>query len=272
VTDTATNEKVWDIVTNPEAIAVNQAWAGHPGFLAFEVDAASNSTDGSGLFAWAVDCDASATDQLGWAAEFAFPRAGSVFAGAGGVSQLCQGGLCLDAASPSELVLSPRDAGSSTQAFDLAEGVAEGVAGPVTQGGQCVDVFNFEGPVVELYDCNGGSNQAFALDAGAGTISSGGGKCLAGRSASPSGGSEVVQVWAKPLAGGAVAALVLSNAAVGSAPVSVQLPFGALGIADGANVVVRDVWARSDVGTFIGAFDAPPVAPHDSLFYVLTPN
>jgi hypothetical protein len=32
------NAKVWPIVANTEAVAINQAWAGHPGFLAAQSD------------------------------------------------------------------------------------------------------------------------------------------------------------------------------------------------------------------------------------------
>ena len=33
VSDDAANDAVWGIVSNTEAIAINQAWAGHPGRL-----------------------------------------------------------------------------------------------------------------------------------------------------------------------------------------------------------------------------------------------
>jgi len=33
VNNEATTDKIWDIITNKEAIAINQAWAGHPGRL-----------------------------------------------------------------------------------------------------------------------------------------------------------------------------------------------------------------------------------------------
>merc|ERR1712190_606505 len=33
ITDSAAVDGIWDIVSNKEAIAVNQAWAGHPGRL-----------------------------------------------------------------------------------------------------------------------------------------------------------------------------------------------------------------------------------------------
>merc|ERR1719350_168440 len=29
-------DRVWEVIANPEAIAINQAWAGHPGWMALE--------------------------------------------------------------------------------------------------------------------------------------------------------------------------------------------------------------------------------------------
>ena len=41
LTDDTTVDKVWDIITNSEAIAVNKAWAGHPGTLVKNTTAAN---------------------------------------------------------------------------------------------------------------------------------------------------------------------------------------------------------------------------------------
>jgi hypothetical protein len=59
----------WDIITNPEIIAVNQQFVGHPGMLVDQYypvpgeDGPSNST-----YAWALPCDGSA-QQAGWVAD-----------------------------------------------------------------------------------------------------------------------------------------------------------------------------------------------------------
>eukprot|EP01059_Diplonema_ambulator_P031668 TRINITY_DN588_c0_g2_i3.p1 TRINITY_DN588_c0_g2~~TRINITY_DN588_c0_g2_i3.p1 ORF type:complete len:415 (+),score=162.67 TRINITY_DN588_c0_g2_i3:48-1292(+) len=44
VTNEDTTDRVWDIISNTEAIAVNQAWAGHPGRLVHSVGGSSPTT------------------------------------------------------------------------------------------------------------------------------------------------------------------------------------------------------------------------------------
>ena len=47
LTNETTLEAVWGVVSNSEAIAVNQAWAGHPGML-LNLTTADNNADGPG--------------------------------------------------------------------------------------------------------------------------------------------------------------------------------------------------------------------------------
>jgi alpha-galactosidase len=70
------------------------------------------------------------------------------------------------------------------------------------------------------------------------------------------------QVWAKPLQNGDVA-IVLFNAADKGA-LTVSADFAALGVGWGpqTRVKLRDLWARQDLGVFVGAYNAT-VAPHD---------
>jgi len=51
VTDADRMESVWDVISNREAIAVNQAWAGHPGRLVRSV--VGDGGDGGGVQVWA---------------------------------------------------------------------------------------------------------------------------------------------------------------------------------------------------------------------------
>jgi len=76
-----------------------------------------------------------------------------------------------------------------------------------------------------------------------------------------------LQYWAKPLANGAAALLVINTNASHAQPARIDLSkiFGLSG-----KVKVRDVWAHADKGTASGAL-AATVPPYDSLFYVLTP-
>merc|ERR1712061_342460 len=55
VNNEETTDKVWDIITNKEAIAVNQAWAGHPGRFVKGVKSTegANSNNHPGMQIWA---------------------------------------------------------------------------------------------------------------------------------------------------------------------------------------------------------------------------
>jgi alpha-galactosidase len=72
------------------------------------------------------------------------------------------------------------------------------------------------------------------------------------------------EVWARPLAGGAVAVVLLNR---GDAPVRIKVGWGELGLAQNAGLVaspqfaVRDLWSRRDLGTIRDGYSAE-VAPH----------
>lgn len=63
--------RVWDVITNRYALAVNQNWAGHAGRLVYSWDPPppvlwSGAGSTSYLFLWAVPCDDFADDQTGF--------------------------------------------------------------------------------------------------------------------------------------------------------------------------------------------------------------
>ena len=91
------------------------------------------------------------------------------------------------------------------------------------------------------------------------------------------------QVWSKPQAGGAVAVLLvaraLSSRESGNMELSLRLSnfvgaaaAGSAGDAAG-NVTVRDIWQQKDLGQHSRGtvLRFPSVAPHDSIFLLLTP-
>lgn len=71
------------------------------------------------------------------------------------------------------------------------------------------------------------------------------------------------ECWARPLADGSVAALLLNR---GSAVGDVSCSFAELGLPtpNGA-AAVRDLWARADLGSFTGSFTARGLRPHASM-------
>ena len=71
------------------------------------------------------------------------------------------------------------------------------------------------------------------------------------------------ECWARPLADGSVAALLLNRA---PAPGNVTCTWAQLGLpAPAAPARVRDLWARADLGAFSGGFTAAGLRAHASM-------
>ena len=123
-----------------------------------------------------------------------------------------------------------------------------------------MDVYNFDGPVVETYNCNGGTNQKWVYDSNTHTIKNGK-KCL---SASEGG---QLEVWAGKLSDDSYAVILLNRGGVKSEMIArwkeIGLPAG--------DAMVRDIWARKDIGVFTDSFTAT-VDSHSSYFLKITPQ
>lgn len=61
--DEARRSRVWEVITNRDAIAVNQAWVGDAGRLVYSWDP---SDAGQPLYLWSEFCDAFSDEQNGW--------------------------------------------------------------------------------------------------------------------------------------------------------------------------------------------------------------
>jgi len=249
--DEATTDKVWDIITNREAIAINQAWAGHPGRQIKAWSPTAPVKLGNKIYA--VPCDKTDMTQKGW----------SYDAQAKAVKG--PGGKCLDAngAGSDALLLNTCD-GSSLQQYTIGD---DGTINSVSKQGKCVDIWAGHGlpggPGTSLYGCHGADNEKFSFEAN-GTLSSQGQLCLAGREANPSTSS--LELWAKPLGGGKVAAFVLNN------DKNVTASFGVSEVMPSSNKVsVRDVWARKDLGDAEGSITVT-LGERDSALLVLAPK
>lgn len=77
----------------------------------------------------------------------------------------------------------------------------------------------------------------------------------------------MVQLWAKPQLGGAVAALVINNS---PKTASFDVNFKVLNVS-GGTAMVRDIWKQRDLGKFQNHMLAR-VAPYDSAFLHITPS
>jgi alpha-galactosidase len=125
---------------------------------------------------------------------------------------------------------------------------------------KCLDVYNLEGPVVQTFSCHGGSNQKWVYDSEAHTLKNGN-KCLSA--------SEGVQleVWAGKLSDDSYAVILLNRGGVKSKMIArwkeIGLPAG--------DAKVRDIWARKDLGVFTDSFTTT-VDSHSSYFLKITPQ
>jgi alpha-galactosidase len=69
------------------------------------------------------------------------------------------------------------------------------------------------------------------------------------------------QVWMRDLASGDVA-VVLYNVGSGQAALAFTLGLSDVGFSSSTVVLVRDLFARQNVGTFVGTYTSPPVPPN----------
>lgn len=126
-----------------------------------------------------------------------------------------------------------------------------------------MDVFNFAGPNVDAYTCNKQDNQAWTWSSTDGTFrSKHDSRCLTTLSE--------LEVWAGPLKDGSQAVLLLNRKSSGSEPITVQ--WTDIGFPADHSAVVRDLWARNDLGTFTGNYTSPNIDPHASMMLKVTPT
>ena len=125
----------------------------------------------------------------------------------------------------------------------------------------CIDVYDHHGPVVQTYQCNGGTNQKWVYDSNTHTIKNGQ-KCL-----SPTNGMESLEVWAGLLSDNSYAVMLLNRGAQKNEMIA---RWNEIGLPAGKSVV-RDLFARKDLGEFTDSFTAT-VEPHSSFLLKITPK
>lgn len=79
-----------------------------------------------------------------------------------------------------------------------------------------------------------------------------------------------LEVWAGPLSDGAQAVLLFNRGNVGSEPITVK--WTDIQLSAGQAAVVRDLWARQDLGTFTGSYTSPNIAAHSVMLLTVTPT
>ena len=125
----------------------------------------------------------------------------------------------------------------------------------------CIDVFDSHGPSVQTYQCNGGSNQKWEYDSSLQTLKNGN-KCL-----SPSTGLESLEIWAVKLSDNSYAVMLLNR---GKRKEKMIARWNEIGLPEG-EAFVRDLWARKDLGVYTNYFSAI-VDSHSSYLLKIIPK
>ncbi len=112
-----------------------------------------------------------------------------------------------------------------------------------------LDVYNYIGPSVDTYPCNKQVSQNWIWNATDGSlISKHTGQCLTVR--------PELEVWAGPLSGGSQAVVLLNRGDSDNEQITVQ--WTDIGFSVDNPALVRDLWARKDIGVFTGNYTSPP--------------
>lgn len=253
--------------SNAEAIAVNQDPLASPARRIVGGDLAYPSCSGSGEMAvvTAQVCAAGSAAQQ-W----------DVDAATGAVSSRAFPGGVMDAlacgtADGTPVLLYPSDAGGGT-CGGRNQAWSWGPNSTLRNGfsGACLDVYDFKGPVVDTWACNGGTNQRFTRAAD-GSISSADGLCLTAQPPADT----CTNVWGRTLSKGAWALGFVNNGPNAAHITCDSSCFEAMGVtAATTGLVVRDLWAHADVAHLKQpfSFSAPVNGSGFAALFKLTPE
>ncbi|CAF4047687.1 unnamed protein product, partial [Rotaria sordida] len=77
-----------------------------------------------------------------------------------------------------------------------------------------------------------------------------------------------LEIWAGPLSDGSQAVLLFNRVDSGSEPITVK--WSDIGFPINQSDVVRDLWARKDLGTFTGSYTSPNIDHHAVMMLKIT--
>jgi alpha-galactosidase len=300
--DSARMDRSWPLISNAEVLAVNQAWAGHPGRLVKAWTPASPPTQHFAVSAdlhscqtgWSFDTSTGqvALNQSDCSTEICgcltVPPASATHPplcpAHGGSTMHTNGSYCDDAT----LTLQPCDASDVAQRFTFTGSsstpgfLSSNLSGTplfvrpmpwwqaagVSLTTQWQHVFfshgSFASCNTSLPSCSPAVFSQSLPNEFAGAT------CI---NASPTfSDAEALLLWAKPLPNDTVAALLVNNHHQNTyTDVAVATREVGLPVAEGQEVHVRDLWARKDLGSSHGGALRLDVPPRDSHFVLLSP-
>ena len=116
-----------------------------------------------------------------------------------------------------------------------------------------MDVYGYDGPATNTFVCDGQNNQIWIWNATDGTVrNKHRGDCLTI--------PLELEVWAGPLSGGSQAVVLLNRGDTGNEQVTVK--WTDIGFPNDHPALVRDLWARKDLGIFTGNYTSPNIDSH----------
>ena len=125
-----------------------------------------------------------------------------------------------------------------------------------------IALFNHVGPHAIASSCDIQDDQAWIFNLTDGTVRNKlNGQCLTVEAE--------LEIWAGPLSNGSQAVLLLNRGNTGSEPITVQ--WNDIGLAPNQSALVRDLYARKDLGTFTGSYTSPDIDSHASMMLKITP-
>ena len=264
-------EPILDILGNKQAIAINQAWAGHPGTLVRNLAPAAPPSPpvAPGNAVVGVPCSPKDATTTKWEYDAEANR-------------IKKDGLCLTVnvwGSPA--ILAACDAGNTSNFQNFTYSVktktfnTECPANHPTPNYPAVLTLGEGAGMEKVYVYRlGDARQMWDYDAAAGTITgTGTTSCLAGRAGytPPPAGVAGVQFWSKPLGEGKTAVLFINGGSRAYPTASISLAeLNITGTVDSA-VSVTDVWTGDDAGPVVGGnWSTGLVPPLDSKFVVIS--
>jgi hypothetical protein len=122
-------------------------------------------------------------------------------------------------------------------------------------------VYDYFGRSIEAFSCTKQDDQVWIWNATDGTIRSKyNGECLTVQ--------QELEIWAGPLSGGSQAVVLFNRGDSGSEQITVN--WTDIGFPVDQSAIVRDLWARKDVGTFKGNYTSPKIDPHAVMMLNIT--
>ncbi len=124
-----------------------------------------------------------------------------------------------------------------------------------------MDLYNYIGPSIDTWRCNGHINRMWIWNATDGTLKS-----------KSSGGCLTVplelEIWASPLSGGSQAVVLFNRSDGNNEQITVK--WTDIGFPADHSALVRDLWARKDLGIFTGNFTSPNIDSHGVMMLNIT--